>query len=189
MQRPTIRTERLLLRAHTPADLDALVRICNDPEVAANTATIPHPYTRADAQAFLERTVQGAADGSAVVFAAEELATGELAGGVGLKIEADQRRAEMGYVFGRAHWRRGLATEAARAVLGYAFTELGLDRVFAQHFPHNPASGRVLAKIGMRQEGLLRGHGLKLGRRMDLVFWGLLREEWEAARSAAHGAR
>jgi len=111
------------------------------------------------------------------VFALCDAATGVLVGAAGLHIDRTHRRAELGYWIGRAWRRRGLATEATRAVLNHAFGALGLERVFASHFPWNPVSGRVLTAIGMRPEGRLRGHYVKDGQRVDAEIYGILREE------------
>jgi len=94
-----------------------------------------------------------------------------------LRIELEHRRAELGYWIGRPWWGNGFATEAARAVVGQAFAGLGLARVFAHHFVSNPASGRVMQKIGMRQEGVLRRHVIKWGRCEDLVVYGILPDD------------
>jgi RimJ/RimL family protein N-acetyltransferase len=95
-----------------------------------------------------------------------------------LEIEPAHRRAELGYWIGVPHWSRGYATEAARAALHYGFETLQLERIFASHFRHNPASGRVLKKLGMRHEGCLRAHILKWGEFVDLEAYGLLRSEF-----------
>jgi len=83
----------------------------------------------------------------------------------------EHRRGMMGYVLAQAHWRRGYATEAAAAVLGFAREALGLARVEATCRPGNVALQRVLAKIGMQQEGLLRSHILIRGRREDSLLF------------------
>ena len=75
-------------------------------------------------------------------------------------------------------WGQGYATEAARAVVAFGFEELGLNRIYAHHMVRNPASGRVLAKIGMEPEGLLRQRVKKWGLFEDVVPMALLREEW-----------
>jgi [ribosomal protein S5]-alanine N-acetyltransferase len=79
----------------------------------------------------------------------------------------------------RKHWGRGYATEAAAEVIRYGFEECGLQRIFAGCFLRNPASGRVLEKVGMQREGTLRRHQMKWGEPLDIAFYGLLREEWE----------
>lgn len=69
-------------------------------------------------------------------------------------------------------------TKAAGVLLLYGFSTLDLHRLYAHHFPHNPASGRVLQKIGMKYEGVLREHVRKGDDFEDLVVYGLLRPEW-----------
>jgi RimJ/RimL family protein N-acetyltransferase len=77
-----------------------------------------------------------------------------------------------------AFWNRGYTTEAAIALVDFAFRQLGLNRVSAEHMVHNPASGRVLEKAGLRPEGLLRQHAKKWGRFHDVAVFGLVREDW-----------
>lgn len=84
------------------------------------------------------------------------------------------RRGALGFVIARQHWGQGYATEAARAVLLLAFTELGLERVEATCRPGNQGSQRVLVKLGMHQEGLLRSHLLIRGHRADSLLFSAL---------------
>ena len=80
-----------------------------------------------------------------------------------------------------------MATEASAALLEYGFDVLGLERIHAAHFPRNPASGRVLQKLGMRQEGTLRSHLVKWGVPEDLSIYGILREEFTPWRARSEG--
>lgn len=98
-------------------------------------------------------------------------------GAAGLKLDAAHKRGELGYWIARAHWGRGIASEAVRALVDHAFDVLALERVFAHHFLWNPASGRVLEKAGLRREGLLRGHVQKDGVAVDNVLYGLARAD------------
>jgi RimJ/RimL family protein N-acetyltransferase len=84
----------------------------------------------------------------------------------------------MGYWIGAPYWNRGYATEAARAVLRFAFDTVGLHRIYATHFTRNPASGRVMEKTGMQREGVWREHLMRGERFEDAVVYGILREEW-----------
>jgi len=86
----------------------------------------------------------------------------------------------MGYWIARECWNRGYATEAAAALLAYAFEALGLHRVYARHFPRNPPSGRVMQKLGMVYEGRQREHVLRWDVFEDLDCYGILRSEWHA---------
>ncbi len=177
---PTLRTARLVLRPFTQADAPHVRRLADDAEIAANTLTIPHPYPEGAAETWIATHAPGVAQGIKAVFAITDAASGELLGAIGLEIEPAHDRAELGYWIGRPFWGRGIATEAAREVLAYAFSNLGLARVLARHFPHNPASGQVLQKLGMRHEGTLRSSIVKGGRRLDEIVYGILREEWKS---------
>jgi RimJ/RimL family protein N-acetyltransferase len=84
----------------------------------------------------------------------------------------------MGFWIGVPSWGRGYATEVARRVVGYAFEELKLNRVYAHHMVRNPASGRVLEKVGMRREGLLRQRVRKWGVFEDVVLLAILHDDW-----------
>jgi RimJ/RimL family protein N-acetyltransferase len=84
----------------------------------------------------------------------------------------------MGFWVGVDSWGQGYATEAATALLHFAFEELALNRVFACHMVRNPASGRVLKKIGMRREGLLRQRVRKWDVFEDIAILAILRQDW-----------
>ncbi|HYC60995.1 MAG TPA: GNAT family protein [Thermoanaerobaculia bacterium] len=92
---------------------------------------------------------------------------------------------EIGYWIGVPYWGRGYASDAARTIVRYGFEQCGLDRVFACHFTRNAASGRVLQKARMQYEGTLRRHLVKWDERIDLAFYGSLREERSAMRDTS----
>jgi len=179
---PELVTERLVLRAPRMEDAPAVQRLAGAREVAATTATIPHPYEDGVAEAWIESLAEKRATGEDVVFAITLREGGELVGTVGMRIKPQHLRAEIGYWVGVPYWGKGYATEAARALLDYGFGELGLRKMYAHHYVKNPASGRVLQKIGMTSEGRLRQHMEKWGEWHDLDVYGILREEWEAGR-------
>ena len=94
------------------------------------------------------------------------------------------RRAELGYWIAVDCWNRGYATEASRRIIDFGFESLGLHRIEAHHFLRNPASGRVMQKMGMQQEGVVRDHVVKWDRYESLVVYSILEPEWRAARRA-----
>lgn len=183
-QQPLLQTPRLTLRGIRPGDIDDLVRLAGDRDIAATTLRLPHPYTRADAEVWIARQAAGLARAEAVNFAIAERASEVLVGVVGLRLTADHCRAELGYWIGKPHWNHGYATEAARGVLAYAFEHIGLNRVEAVYFPRNGASAAVLRKIGMRREGVMRQHYLKWGTFEDAEVCAILRSEYDAAPAA-----
>lgn len=179
--RPTLETERLLLRPFTAADAPHVQRLAGDRAVASTTLTIPHPYEDGMAEQWIAMHEEEFARGSAVILAIVRRADDALLGTIGITLNAAHARGELGYWIGTPYWGRGYCTEAARAMLRYAFETLALHRVHACHFARNPASGRVLQKIGMAYEGRLRHHVLKWGVFEDLETYGVLAEEWRAA--------
>ncbi len=178
---PTLETQRLVLRAMTLEDAADVQRLAGDRKIAATTALIPHPYPDGAAEEWIGGHEAEFAKGAGATWAITNRATDELVGAVGLIINEQNLRAEIGYWIGSPFWGKGFMSEAARAVLKYAFEERGLQRVFAHHFHTNPASGRVMEKIGMKREGVLRRHFVKWGEPVDCVYYGILREEYESA--------
>lgn len=144
----TVETERLKLRPLAAADATRLAALADDWDVARHTGSLPHPYRPADAEDFITRQAQ--APDAERAFAVE--AGGELAGVMGFQDCIDGPWPEIGYWLGRPYWGAGLATEAARAGLGWAKAR-GWRAVAAGHFVDNPASGRVLEKAGFLYTG------------------------------------
>ncbi|HEV7590845.1 MAG TPA: GNAT family N-acetyltransferase [Longimicrobium sp.] len=174
---PTLHSERLILRPFVPGDAAEVHRIVSDREIAANTAHIPHPYPDGMALEWIERVTARWVTGESAVFAATERGAGRIVCAVGLEIEPPHRRGELGYWVARQFWNCGYASECARAVVAFGFRELGLNRVAAHHYARNPASGRVMQKIGMTWEGKMRKHILKWGVFEDIEIYGILADE------------
>ena len=195
---PEILTRRLILRAFRMDDAPRVRALAGEREIAANTTNIPHPYEDGLAEVWIGSLAERRLRGQAVGFAVElrgdldagsddTLRPGELVGAVGLELDQENRQAELGYWIGKPYWGRGLATEAARAVLRYGFEKLCLNRIHAHYFAHNASSGRVLEKIGMVREGCRREHVRKWGRFVDVVLYGVLADEYGSAEPAAGG--
>lgn len=178
-ERPTLETERLILRPFTPEDADDVQRLAGDEAIASTTLNIPHPYEDGVAEEWISTHQEEFDAGKSVSFAITRRDDGTLIGGIGMGITEQHDRAEMGYWIGKPYWNNGYATEAARAVLAYAFEQSGLHRVFATYFTRNPASGRVMEKLGMTHEGMLREHVEKWGTYEDLIVYGILAHEYE----------
>ena len=165
-KRPTLETERLVLRPFEPGDAPRVKLLAGEREIAATTARIPHPYEEGMAEDWIAMHQEDFEKGVTINFA--------------ITLNRDHENAEMGYWIGKPYWNHGYCTEAARAVLHYAFAELRLNRVFAYHFSHNTASGRVMKKLGMRHEGRRRQHVKKWGQFIDSEMYGILRNEFES---------
>ena len=147
-----IRSERLFLRPGWPEDWPDLLARIADEAVVKNLAKAPWPYTAADARWFAEQP-QDARCPHFFVTLPDSSSPAELVGCVGLARDGDD--VELGYWVGRDYWGRGYATEAGRAVLRLA-RALGHQRIVAKHYADNPASGRVLRKLGFRATGEVR---------------------------------
>lgn len=140
--------------------------------------------TPQDVQAFVQRFIdqQRARPRIAFQLAIVPKAGGELIGNCGIRRDSPgSHEASMGYELSPQHWGRGYATEAARAVLAFGFTELRLHRVWAYCVADNAGSIRVLEKLGMQQEGRLRDKEYFKGRWWDTLLFAILEEEWRAA--------
>jgi ribosomal-protein-alanine N-acetyltransferase len=180
-QQPILETSRLLLRPLALEDAPAVQWLAGRREIADTTLSIPHPYSEPQAGQWILATWELFAKGKGMVFALQLKPTGQLIGTLGLRnIDREHLLAEMGFWVGVEYWGQGYAAEAGRAVRDFGFTQLGLNRIYATHMVRNPASGRVLAKIGMRTEGVLRQRVRKWGIFEDLVMMAVLRDEWEA---------
>lgn len=165
-----VRTERLVLRPGWIEDAAAVQRaISSDPAIARNTARIPWPYTLADAEAYL-RSQQDAEDAWSLLVFARTSAAPRLVGGVGLHPDGEQH--EIGYWIARPYWGLGFGTEAAAGLLRAARGSLQLKRVSSGHFVDNPASGRVLRKLGFRPTGHVeRRHSVARGGEVDCLLY------------------
>jgi len=181
MPRPTITTPRLVLRPFVPTDAPAIQRLASAREVAASTLLIPHPYPEGAAAEWIAGH-DDASDNH--IFAIAPRDGGEVMGAIGLHVDRNHDRAEIGYWIGVPYWNRGYVTEAAKAIVDYVFNTLGMNRVFAFHFTQNPASGRVLQKIGMKREGTMRQHIVKWGEHVDVDYYGAVRAEWGTTKVA-----
>jgi RimJ/RimL family protein N-acetyltransferase len=182
MPLPTLQTERLLLRPFRRADMPELIRLAGDRKIAATTLRIAHPYTENDAEGFFQLLK----DADKKWFAIELIENAALIGSVGLRVEAAEGRAELGYWIGVPYWGKGYATEAATAALRHGFEDLKLNRIFATHFGHNSASGNILRKIGMKHEGCQRQHYLKWGEYVDSELYGILADEFARLKPSQH---
>ncbi|MDD2869037.1 GNAT family N-acetyltransferase [Neomegalonema sp.] len=155
---PVLRTPRLTLRPMTPKDAPRLVALAGDPRVARMVSSIPQPYTVGEAGDFIARHALILEEGGRVWAICDSEG---LQGAVGLHADPLRRaEAELGYWLGFEAWGRGYATEAGRAVLAEGFARGGSGEGFAEltsgYFTDNPASGKVLRKLGFRDRGEIR---------------------------------
>lgn len=174
----TIHTTRLLLRPFRMADAPEVRQLASEYEIAANTLRIPHPYELAMAEKWIAGQKEALEEERELVWAVTQKDDHLLVGSVGLILTMQFNQAELGYWIGKPHWNNGYASEAAAAVIEFGFKKLNLHRIYAHTLSRNPASGRVLQKIGMRHEGCLREHIRKWGKFEDMEMYGILSDEF-----------
>lgn len=160
-------TERLLLRPGWADDAPELTRAIADEKIARNLAMLPWPYGEEDARGFISFMWEG----HPVEFLITRRDTAEIVGGIGVQQAHDGAGApELGYWIAVAHWGRGYATEAGRAVVNLARNSLRIPRLRSSWFHDNPASGRVLSKLGFRPTGqIVPRHSLGRGEAVPAV--------------------
>lgn len=170
--------KRLTLRDYFETDLDDIHEYGSDPEVVKYMPFGPN--TIEDSQSFLDRRMGKQKEeprtdyGLAVVLKSE----GKLIGGCKVN-KVSEREAHLGYILNRNYWGNGYATEAAREMVGYGFSELGVHRVYADCHPKNAASIRVLEKVGMVLEGRRRDYMTFHGEYSDTLLYSILEQEWQ----------
>ena len=172
MSLPIIETPRLILRPLRAGDETEFLALAGDWEVARMTSDIPHPLLPAHAKAWVRP------NGSDVRFAIDLY--GQMIGSAGY-FRRRSGAAELGFWLGRPHWGMGLATEAASAVVRHGFEVDGHTSFSSAHFADNPASARVLAKLGFEPAGYARMWCSARGLEVDAVGLWLSRERAEAA--------
>jgi len=172
-----LETERLLLRPFALSDAGDVQRLAGDSAVAETTTNIPHPYEDGMAEAWIASHQELFDSDEGMTWAVTLQSDGKLVGAFSLLRLKAGHQAEMGYWVGRPYWGQGYCTEAARSVMTHAFGPLGLIRLHAIHMASNPASGRVMQKLGMTLEGTRASHLQARGRFHDVVQYGILKED------------
>ncbi len=167
MSAPTLTTARLTIRPLRAEDAGALFRQVNDYSVAGNLARVPFPYPQSLAGVWIASTAEQAARGEGYHLGITDTA-GALVGCVGLSMMPGNQ-AELGYWIGRAHWRQGIATEAARAMLDWGFDALGLTRIIASALTDNLGSQAVLRHLGFADAGAGTQDFMSRNRAMPVV--------------------
>ena len=179
-----LNTKRLLLRRFKIEDVDDVFDYASDRHWARYLDRVPQPFTRKAAEEKVARNVLESWETHptwAIVLVPK------VVGGIVLMIDVHNEIGELGYELSREHWGKGLMIEAAGAVIDWGFEERRLEKIFAQADARNSRSLRVMEKLGMTREGVLRSHGIGRGERIDDVYYGLLRDEWDALRKPPLG--
>lgn len=171
-----IPTPRLILRPFEQTDIEDVLLYATDLRWA-EFLPVPQPYEREHAIEFLVRQL---AEDRSISPAWAITADSRVIGGINVSFDRHHRRGTLGYSLSPAWWGRGLVTEAAAAVMDLSFeTYDWLNKLSADADAENGGSLRVMDKLGMKREGVLRQHRVTHGRVVDVVTCGIVREEWE----------
>jgi RimJ/RimL family protein N-acetyltransferase len=160
-----LESERVLLRHTRADDAASIVPLADDWDVARNLGRLPHPYAREDADFYLAKAAEGRAAGTDFNYAITRKSDGVLMGTCGIHLRQGGHF-EFGYWLGKPYWKQGYATEAARRLVGFGFQTLKIETLVAGWFHDNPASGRVLEKLGCvitgaeQRDCAARGHAV-----------------------------
>lgn len=170
----TIETKRLILRLFQPSDAEAISQLCNNYNIYKSTLYLPYPYSTEDALTWMKHHYDNFIYDKAYEWAVTDKETGTLYGAVALSNNRMFHHGELAYWIGEKFWGNGYATEAAKAMIQFAFKEKMYHKVFARSFSSNPASEKVLQKVGMEKEGVLKEHVLKENCFEDLVHYAII---------------
>lgn len=171
---PILQTERLILSQLEEKDIPFIVELLQHRIFSDLTSNIPYPYVENDARSWVEMSKEAFENNTGYTFAIRNKEW-QIIGAIGLH-DRDDDKAELGYWIGIPYWNKGYVTEAAKAIIDFGFNELKLNKIFATHFPHNPASGRIMEKAGMEQEAVLIKEVKKDGEYFDLVRYCILKD-------------
>ncbi|WP_448572472.1 GNAT family N-acetyltransferase [Trichothermofontia sp.] len=178
---PTLVTPRLCLRKLTIADTDDVFAYAADPLVSRYTLWQTH-RSREDSEQFIEAELAKYTSLQPASWAIVHQAVGKVIGTCGFGFwHIAHARIEVGYALGRAYWGQGLMPEALQAVITFCFSTLPLNRIEALCLVENHASARVMEKVGMYYEGLLREALCHQGRYCDLKLYAILQSDWKQA--------
>ena len=174
-----ITSKRLFLRRFTLTDIPDLLEFVSHPSVANEVEQMGTTESEIWDYIEMQNSFQSFEPRKVFDLGIERRLDGKLIGIVTAIIK-HHRKAEIGYALGIDHRGRGYATEAARALMDYGFSELGLHRVQAIASSGNPASFRVMERLDMKLEGRLREANMRDGEWCDLLYYGILENEWQS---------
>lgn len=178
-----IETDRLILRPFTPEDGEAMFRNWASDSEVTKYLTWPTHAAPGVSRWVVEDWVSHYDEAKFYQWAIVLKDLGEPIGSISVvKMNEEAQWVEIGYCIGQSWWRRGIMSEALGTLIQFFFEQVGVARIQATHDPRNPNSGLVMAKCGMKKEGVLRCTGRNNQGICDEVVYGILREEYEASR-------
>lgn len=175
---PTLKSERLTLQAFKLDDAKDVQKLAGDKRIAVTTLDIPHPYPDGAAEEWIATHQKEYEENKSIIWAITKNDNEKLIGAISFTLRLEFSKAEFGFWIGVPYWNKGYATEALSTILKYGFEELKLNKIYAHHFHTNPASGKVMLKNGLKEEGYLREDIIKNGKYIDVKIYSILRSEY-----------
>ncbi len=171
---PILKTERLILRPFLISDAQRVKELAGDRRIYDTTLNVPHPYEDGMAEQWISSHQANFNSNRGLVLALTIKDKEGIIGTVGLNSNPNQKKAELVYWIGFPYWNKGYCTEAAKKIVDYGFSSLGYHKISARYMVNNPASGKVMEKIGMKREGILIDEEFKDGEFHTLVLYGII---------------
>jgi RimJ/RimL family protein N-acetyltransferase len=179
INKPVIVTKNLEIRILSSQDRNSLQEAADCRDIADTMISVPYPFTEVVAENWIKRAEEEFDSQKGYHFGIFERNTGKLTGYITLReLEREHSQVEFSFWIAKPEWGKGYATEACRAVVDFGFQSLGINRIYAFHMVRNPASGRVLEKLGFVEEGLLRECVIKWDKFEDVVIRAMLKRDW-----------
>ena len=177
---PRLSTRRFRFRPFSPADIAPFTVLAGEHRIADTTIGVPHPYTAEFARMWISSHSEAWAARRALHWAALKIGEGRIVGYAGLhNIDIQRRQAELRFWVGCGVKRHENGVEWSEAVVEFALKELALNRVYALQLERHPLVARVLATVGMQQQGLVRKRVNKGGLVENVVCWAISRSDWQ----------
>lgn len=171
-----LETERLLLRKISVNDAEAMYNNWASDDIVTRYVTWPTHQSVEDTKGLLAMWEKEYENDNCYRWLIELKDEKKAIGTIDVcRMNESDKVAEIGYCISRDYWNKGIVTEAAKKVLEYLLKEVGFYRIEAQHHLDNPASGKVMQKIGMKYEGIVRGGRLVKGKHVDVAMYAILK--------------
>jgi RimJ/RimL family protein N-acetyltransferase len=176
---PYLKGKKINLRRIRRSDAESIQQNGNDEDVTRYLFT-PYPYTMEHAHSFIRASHRMYRNETGYPLGIEHKDTKKIIGLIGLyRVDHNNRFAETGFWLGKKYWRKGYIKEAVILTLKFAFEDLDFHRIYARAFHPNTVSMKLIEKLGFVHEGTLRKHVYKHGKYMDMLFYGMLKEEFK----------
>nr|WP_154892360.1 GNAT family protein [Paenibacillus xylanexedens] len=177
---PVLETERTLLRPLTYDDLDDMYSYCSVPAVAEFTTWVAH-QSKEDTKGFIDFVMNRYEADKLGPWGIEDKQTKRLIGSCNyLGCDSNCMRVELGYVLSDQYWNQGIMTEVVSKIIQFGFEEVGLERIQARCMVDNTGSAKVMEKVGMKFEGILRNYMKVKNELRDLKMYAILKEDFHS---------